>query len=175
MKKLIAISFFLFGVTLTSSSQVNPFHKLDFLIGKWSGEGSGFGNNKSIIESSFQYSMDGMYIEVMNDSKFEPTERKPEGEHHIDKGFISYDKSKKQIVFRQFNIEGFVNQYVLNDSLSSDSLIIFETEVIENFVPGGKARWTIRKLDDNQIKTTFDVSFPGKEYSCYGINILRRQ
>jgi len=46
--------------------------------------------------------------------------------------------------------------------------LVFETEMIENFVPGGKARWTIRKISESQIETTFDVSFPDKEFTCFG-------
>jgi len=42
---------------------------LDFLIGEWTGTGSGFGNEKSQIESEFNYIMDGKYIEILNDSK----------------------------------------------------------------------------------------------------------
>ena len=68
--------------------------------------------------------MDGKYIEVMNDSKFAPTEKKPNGEHHVDKGFISFDKQRNLIVFRQFHVEGFVNQYTLNDSLSNDTKLV---------------------------------------------------
>ncbi len=158
-----------FGLTF---GQSNPFDRFNFLLGEWSGTGSGFGNEKSRIESSFQLVMDGKYIEVKNDSRFEPTDMKPEGEHHIDKGFISYDEIRKTIVFRQFNIEGYINQYLLNDSLSNDSLFVFETELIENFVPGGNARWTIRKISESQIETTFDVSFPNKDYTCFGTNNL---
>jgi len=68
-----------------------------------------------------------------------------------------------------------VNQYVLNDSLSSDTVLEFETEIIENFVPGGKARWTTKKLADDQIETIFDVSFPEKEYACFEKNILTKK
>lgn len=155
--------------------QSNPFDKINFIVGEWSGSGSGFGNEKSKIESSFQLVMDGKYMEVKNESRFEPTEKKPEGEHHIDKGFISYDKIRKAIVFRQFNNEGYVNQYLLVDSLSSDTLLVFETETIENFVSGGKARWTIKKISDNEIETTFEVSFPNKEYTCFGTNKLMKK
>ena len=112
---------------------------------------------------------------MINDSKFEPTDKKPEGEHHIDKGFISFDKQRKCIVYRQFNIEGFVNQYVLNDSLSIENTLIFETETIENFMPGGSARWTIKKADNNTIETIFEVSFPGGEFTCFGENSLTRK
>lgn len=60
--------------------QEHPLGRFSFLIGEWSGTGSGFGNDSSKIESSSKYVMNGKYIEVLNDSKFDPTEKKPEGE-----------------------------------------------------------------------------------------------
>lgn len=171
-------SFLILGLTLTfgfTFAQTTHFDRISFLIGDWTGTGSGFGNNKSKIESNFQLVMDGKYIEVKNESWFEPTENNPQGEHHVDKGFISFDNSRKTLVFRQFNNEGYINQYLLIDSLSNDSTLVFETEIIENFVPGGKARWTIKKITENQIETTFDVSFPTKGYSCMGINSLSKK
>lgn len=155
-------------------SQENNFKKFDFLIGKWSGIGSGFGNNKSIINSEFRFVMKGKYIEVLNDSKFVPTTKKPEGEHHIDKGFISYDATRNAFLFRQFHVEGFVIQYILVDSLSSNSKLVFESEEIENFIQGGKARWVISIKNGNEIETTFDVQLPEKEYQCFGENKLKR-
>jgi len=72
--------------------QERNFEKLDFLLEHWEGEGTGFGNEKSKIRSEFNLFMDGIYIEVKNESHFEPTEAKPEGEHHVDRGIISFDK-----------------------------------------------------------------------------------
>ena len=88
---------------------------------------------------------------------------------------VSFDKKRNKIIFRQFNIEGYVNQYVLNDSLSKENSLVFETEIIENFMDGGKARWTITKIDDDEIEMGFYVSFPGKEFACFGTNRLKRQ
>ena len=158
-----------------SYAQTNPFEKLNTLMGEWTGAGIGFGNNKSKIESNFKLVMGGSYIEISNESQFEPTENNANGEHHIDKGFISYDKARKVIVFRQFNSEGYVNQYVLSDSLSNNKLFVFETELIENFMPGGKAQWIIKLISDKEIETTFNVSFPNKDYSCFGVNKLIRK
>ena len=155
--------------------QNQNFDRLEFLYGKWIGTGSGFGNETSRIESEFKSIMNGKYVEVWNDSKFKPTEKNPDGENHIDKGIISFDKDREVIVYRQFNNEGYVNQYILNDSLSGDTVLVFETEIIENFVTGGKAKWTIKKLADDQIETIFEVSFPNKEYTCYGQNILTKK
>lgn len=41
--------------------------------------GSGFGDDTSKIESSFQLVMNEQYIEVKNESWFEPTEKNPNG------------------------------------------------------------------------------------------------
>jgi len=161
--------------SVITSAQNNPFERISFVIGEWEGTGIGFGNEKSRIESSFNLVMDGNYIEVRNKSKFEPTDDKPEGELHIDKGFISFDSQRDMIVFRQFNIEGYINTYLLIDSLSNDNTLIFQTETIENFVPGGSARWTINKIDSGQIETIFDVAFPDQGYTCFGTNQLRRK
>ncbi|HPF52366.1 MAG TPA: hypothetical protein PK335_12360 [Draconibacterium sp.] len=171
------IAYFILGLVLIagqSNGQSNSFDKISFIIGEWSGIGSAFGNDKSQINSSFGLALDNNYIEVKNESIFEPTKNKPEGEHHIDKGFISYDKSRGKIIYRQFNNEGYFNQYVLNDSISSENILVFETEFIENFVPNGKARWTVKKINENEIETVFDVSF-GNEYSCFGTNKLIRK
>jgi hypothetical protein len=174
MKKLTPVLLSLILAT-TLLAQQNVFEPLNFVIGTWQGTGSGFGNATSKISSEFNVMMGGKYIEIKNDSKFEPTDKKPEGENHIDWGMVSYDKSRKKIIYRQFNIEGYINQYVLNDSLTNDSKLVFETETIENFISGGKARWTVKKKSDNEIETIFDVSFPGKEFACYGTNILKRK
>lgn len=175
MNKYFLLFISLITVGLFTNAQNNSFEKIDFIFGEWNGTGSGFGNEKSKIHSSFQLVMDDKYIEVINESQFEPTAEKPEGEHHIDKGFISFDKARNIFVFRQFNNEGYINRYVLNDSISNETILVFETEEIENFVPGGKARWTIKKISDKEIETIFDVSFPNREYSCFGTNNLTKE
>jgi len=175
MKKYLFLLISLFTVIFFSNAQDNNFTRIDFILGNWSGTGSGFGNEKSKINSSFQLVMEGKYIEVINESQFEPTTEKPEGEHHIDKGFISFDKVWNVFVFRQFNNEGYINRYILNDSLSNNTTLVFETEEIENFVPGGKARWTIKKVSDIEMETTFDVSFPNRDYACFGTNNLVKE
>lgn len=175
MKKLtlLLIGSFLI-LSIHSQSQHTKFEKINALIGNWEGEGSGFGNNKSKIISSFTLVMGGTYIEVKNDSKFEPTDKNPKGEHHIDWGMISYDKSRDKIVFRQFNIESFVNQYVLNEEKSTSTSFVFETENIEN-LSTGKARWIINIKNDKTIETIFDVSFSGDNFTCFGTNVLIRK
>lgn len=169
---LLVVSLFIF--TGKVFPQEINFEKFNFLLGRWTGTGSGFGNEKSTIHSEFKLIMDGKYLEIKNNSIFDPTESKPEGEHHIDWGILSFDKNRERIIYRQFNNEGYVNQYLFNDSLSIDETLIFETESIENFPKGGRARWTIRKISINEIETIFDVSFPGKEFACFGTNRMKK-
>ncbi|WP_163714567.1 hypothetical protein [Mangrovibacterium lignilyticum] len=173
MKKLTILAV-LFLSVVSGFAQESPFEKLSFLYGNWEGTGSGFGNNQSTITASYQPIMDSTYIEFVNDSKFDPTAQNPAGEHHTDKGMISYDKARKQIVIRQFNSEGYINQYVLVNSLSTANLLVFQTEIIENFMPGGSAKWTIEKKSDEEIETNFYVTFPGRDAACFGTNTLHK-
>ena len=176
MKRALVITLLSFIIIPGSICQSVTLEDLKFLLGEWNGVGKGFGNETSTIESSFKLSIGDKYIEVQNESWFIPTEEKPEGDHHLDKGYISYDKNRKLIVFRQFNIEGYVNQYILIDSLSDRSNLVFETEIIENFTPDGRARWTIKKISHDEIETIFDVAFNEQDgYTCMGINRMKRK
>jgi len=175
MKTIPCVIIILFCLPVKSLSQDNPFDVFDYLIGSWSGKGSGFGNEGSVIQSQFRYLMDGKYIQVMNESRFAPTEDKPSGDYHVDIGMISYDTIREILVFRQFHNEGYVNQYVFSDTLSNDTDLVFETESIENLPAGGAARLTIRKLSDNEIETIFDVAMPGETFVCMGTNRLKKR
>ncbi len=170
--KLILLCFFLSSIYI--NAQDNSFHLFSPLIGEWSGSGQGFSGGVSQIESSFQPALDNKYFEVRNQSRFQPSEKHPEGEFHQDWGMISYEKSRQKYIFRQFHNEGYVIQYILDDSLSNSTSLVFISEVIDNFVPGGRARYTINLIGENQIETLFDVSF-GQEYSCFGKNSLRKK
>lgn len=155
-------------------AQQPDFSKFEFLIGDWQGKGKGFGNDSSRIEASYRLVMNGRYLKIEHDSRFAPTTAKPQGEHHQDWGMISFDKNRKTWVYRQFNNEGYVNQYALNDSLTNDSTFVFSSKNIENFPAGGRAQWTIRKISGNEIVTIFEVSFPGKNFMCLGTNRLKK-
>jgi hypothetical protein len=172
--KLNYILIFLLNVFIFNIHAQHKFQPFEKLIGEWKGAGVGFSNNTSTIESSFQFTLNQQYIEVKNESVFSPTDKNPKEEIHKDWGLISFDKQRKLFVFRQFHIEGFVNQYILNQTISTPEKLVFESEIIENFVPGGKARWTIIINSENTIETIFDLQMPGKEFACYGTNKLER-
>jgi len=157
-----------------SWSQTDYWQILENLNGKWNGTGEGFSGGQSQIHSEFSSILDGKYLQISNESFFPPATDQEIGEVHKDMGVVSHDKNRNLIVFRQFHNEGFINQYILNDGLSRPDSLIFESEIIENFVDGGRARFTIKIINTNQIETFFDVSFPEQEFSCYGHNKLSR-
>lgn len=174
--KVSFISFFICVLSFSSVfSQENPLQKFDFLIGNWEGRGTGFGSSKSVIYSEFTHVLSDNFVNVKNHAEFEPSSQNPKGEIHDDWGIISYDKQRELYIFRQFHNEGYYNQYVLNDSLSTENSLVFETEFIENFVPGGKARFTISIINNSEIETIFDVGFPGQDMACFGRNLLKRK
>jgi hypothetical protein len=162
-------------ILLAQAEEENDIWKpLKPLLGEWEGTG-GVGSVQSRIQAKYNFIMNGTYMEVWHRSVFPPQEGHREGEIHEDKGFISYDWNRKKFVFRQFHVEGFVNQYVL-DSLSTDGItFIMNSEQIENAPPGTKANLVFRIIGENEIETEFNVAFPGKEYQCYSKNRLQRK
>lgn len=172
MKFLVVVLFVFLGITVQAQSGLQRFENL---VGKWDGTGEGFGNAKSKISAEYTWLMNEQFIEMKHRSVFDPTLQNPEGEVHEDVGMISYDQAENKIIFRQYHTEGYMNEYVLNDSLSTSEVLVFETRKIENFVPGGKARFTIKIISDSEIETVFDVGFPGKEMACFGTNHLKKQ
>ena len=65
---------------------------------------------------------------------------------HEEIGLISFDQARSQYVLREFHVEGFVNQYLLEGDSGDESTFIFVTESMENIPPGWRARTTLEIL-----------------------------
>ena len=81
--------------------------------------------------------------------------------------YFSYDKNRQKNVLREFHVEGYVNQYVLEAWDPERGKIVFRTEAIENIPPGWQARTTYEILGENAFRETFDLAGPGQEMSCF--------
>ncbi|GET21998.1 heme-binding beta-barrel domain-containing protein [Prolixibacter denitrificans] len=167
-KRNIVLLICLLSFSGVSFAQGNPLEQLNFLIGDWMGTGSGYGDTKSKVEVSFYYIMQGKFIEMDAESRFAPKGKNNKGQFHQEKGFFSYDEDRKLIIYRQFSNDGYVNQYYLNDTISTAHTLVFDTERTENFVPDGKARWIIQKEGDQHLSTSFNVAFPKQDFVNFG-------
>jgi hypothetical protein len=145
-----------------------------FFVGQWEGRGEGQGGITHGLQE-WEFVLGGKFLQVRNEARFDPQEKNPKGQVHEDWGFISYDRTRKAYVFRQFHIEGFVNQYVCAALEADGKTFVFLSEAIENLPPGFKARLTYRILDENSFEQTFDLAPPGQEMSCYSKGVMTRK
>lgn len=143
------------------------------LIGKWKGTGEG-PDGKGDYERTYQFVLNNKYIEVRNKSVYPATKEKPKGYVHEDYGIISYDKSIKKFVLRQFHSEGFVNHYVLESISADGKTITFVTESIENIPPGWRARETYT-INATELTEDFQLAEPNKDFEPYTKASFKRQ
>lgn len=176
MKKLL---FLLLLLPVISRAQLTkrdslwlPIH---FFIGEWTGQGGGEPGQGTYVRS-YKWIMDKRYIEVNNQSTYPPSgANKNKGEVHADKGFFSYDGTRKCFMLRQFHTEGFINQYKL-DSISPDKkFIVFVSEAIENIPAGFRARESYKIVGENEFIETFEIAEPGKDFELYSSVTLNRK
>jgi len=159
------------GQTTTAS---NAWQPLKFFAGKWEGTGKGKpGTSK--IEREYQFVLDNKYLNVQSRSVYDPQPNNQKGEIHEEWGMISFDKSRKQFVFRQFHVEGFVNQYVTTSISTDGKAIVFTSEGIENIPAGWRARETYKIIGPDEFTETFELAGPEKDFEIYSEGRLTRK
>ena len=90
-------------------------------------------------------------------------------------GMMSFDKTRKTFVLKQFHVEGFVNQYVMTTSNADGKTIVFTSESIENIPAGFRARETYKILGPDEFKEVFEVAEPGKNFELYSEGHFKRK
>lgn len=144
------------------------------LVGSWEGTVKGqpgAGN----VELEIQFVLNGRFLQVKNRTTYPSQEKNPKGEEHQDWGLISYDRTRKAFVFRQFHVEGFVNQYVMDPIPPDGKRFIFRSETIENIPAGWRTRETYRILNASEFVATFELAGPWKDYEIYSESRLKRK
>ena len=141
-----------------------------FLEGKWIDEKPGV----SKVTQMYEFIFSKKYLQMRTKAVFEPTEKSPKGEVHEDLGIFSYDQARKTFVFRQFHIEGFVIQYILEKRDERTNEWTFISEQIENAPSGTKAKEVFKFINEHEIEQSFYVAWPDKDYVCYALNKLKR-
>ena len=147
-----------------------PFN---YFIGSWQGSGTGQ-SGLSRVERTYEFVLNNKFLFVKSKSTYEPQVQNPKGEIHEEWGLISYDKAREKQIFRQFHVEGFVNQYVLDQISEDGQSIRFVTVGIENIPPGWRARETYRLRGPDEFIDVFELTGPDKEFEVYGENRFQR-
>ena len=87
---------------------------------------------------------------------------------------FSFDNARKKLILRQFHVEGFVNQYVLERVSTDGREVVFVTEAIENIPRGYRARESYKLIDSTSFEETFEIAAPGKDFAIYSVNKFKR-
>jgi hypothetical protein len=141
------------------------------LIGRWTGTSEGQ-PGKGTVERQYERVLNSRFIQVRNRSTYPPQDKNPKGETHEDLGFLSHDSARQRVVYRQFHIEGFVNQYVLEPG--SDDRLVFTSEALENIPAGYRARETYVFSGPDEFEEIFEIAPPGKDFGIYSRSRLTR-
>src|SRR5512146_193676 len=129
----------LFGVQ--AQPQPDPWLRLRNFVGTWEGTAKGQAGNGT-VHREYAFILADKFLHGKNRSTYPPQEKNARGEVHENWDLFSYDRSRRRLVLRQFHVEGFVNQYVLDPAQSTDTRLVFVSEAIENIAPGWRARET---------------------------------
>jgi hypothetical protein len=164
----------LFGGIVTGQSGVatDVWAPVRFLIGTWEGEVNGQ-PGKGQSEREYRFVLNSRFLEMHNKSVYPIQPGNPKGEVHEDYGMISYDRSRRQLVLRQFHVEGFVNQYAA--VALREGVLRFTSESIENIPAGFRARETYTVTGPDTFTELFEIAEPGKEFEVYDETHFRRR
>jgi len=152
----------------------DSFGNLRNLEGRWRGDGTGQ-PGRSTVQRTYEFVLCDKYLNVRNLSVYLPQDKNPKGEEHEDWGMFSYDVNRKKLVLRQFHVEGFGKQYVLDRASDDGKELVFVSEAIENITAGWRARETYRFRDADSFEETFELAKPGKDFEVYVKNKFTRK
>lgn len=161
-------------VSAQTTTQTDTWKPLKFFVGVWEGTGKGE-PGESKVEREYKFTLGNKFLQATHRSTYAPQPKNLKGEIHDDLGFFSYDKARKQFVFRQFHVEGFVSQYVATNISTDEKTIVFDSESIENIGKGMRARETYKILNENEFTETFEIAEPGKDFVVYSANHFKRK
>lgn len=171
-----AILVLLFCLTGFAPAQQRPdaWQPFRYFVGSWTGTGEGQpGTSK--VDREYRFILNGRFLQETNRSVYEPQQKTPNGEVHEDTGIMSFDRSRKKFVFRQFHVEGFVNQYASEAVPPEAKTVVFTSEAIENIPSGWRARETYKILGPDEFEAVFELAEPGKGFELYSRSRLKRK
>jgi hypothetical protein len=173
----LAVAFLLFIASAAPNraqdNQSDPWVSIRFLVGEWAGTASGEPGTGT-VSRRYEFVLGNRFIHERNTSTYPPQAKNKAGEVHQHWSILSYDRNRKNIIFRQFHQEGFVILYALNSILSTPSKLVFDSEQTENVNKSWKARETYEVISSNEFTETFELAQPDKPFEIYSRNHFKR-
>jgi hypothetical protein len=173
MKRELWMPMIAMTLAMSATGQGDPWAVLRVLEGKWEGPSSGQ-PGKGVSTREYRFELNGRFLSARNRSAWEPKSPGATPEVHEDFGFFSYDKGSKKLMFRQFHVEGFVNEYALDSASAHGISMEFVTVRIENIPAGSRAKEAYRVVSADELEETFWLAPPGMEFEIYSRTRLRR-
>jgi hypothetical protein len=174
MRRLILLILIFPGMVYAQSEKETNWGSLTYFIGSWQGTGKSK-SGVSKIERKYRFVMNEKFIHVTNRSVFEPRGEETSGEVHENMDFYSFDQAREKVILRQFHVEGYVNQYVLDSTSADGKKIVLITESIENISPGWRAKVTKEIVNDDEFIEYFELAPPEKDFFVCNENHFKRK
>jgi hypothetical protein len=175
MKLVLIVILFACGLvsaqTGTTPDNWKPFR---FFVGTWEGAGKGE-SGESKVEREYKFALNNKFLQATHRSIYDPKTEHPKGNIHEDLGFFSYDKGRKQFVFRQFNTEDFIIQFLISSISEDAKTIILDSESNENIPKSMRSRVTYRILNDSEFTETYEIAEAGKDFVVYFTKNFKRK
>ena len=179
MKMLLTLMLFAALSASAANDPVNPMNdrwgRVRFLLGAWEGTATGEAG-KGTVERTYELVLGGQFIKERNTSRYESKGPglKPEVDRY--RGYLSYDKTRKTFMLRQFyEEEGIVSLYALNPDKSMAEYLIFDSVNFENFSNEWKARESYDVISPDEFVEIFELAEPGKDFVEYSRNHFKRK
>ncbi len=176
MKIALFIILFAYGlVSAQTSTPPDNLKPLRFFVGMWTGTGKGEAGD-SKVEREYKFVLNNRFLQATYRSIYpHQTKNQKAKIVHEDFGFFSYDKARKQFVFRQFYVEDFVIQYVVSSISDDGKTIILDSESVENIPKTMRSRVTYKILNGNEFTDTYEIAEPDKDFVVYRVKHFKRQ
>lgn len=133
VNSIIVVMLLAASVATQSFPKADVWEPLKFFVGAWEGTIKGK-PGQGTCAREYQFVLNNKFLHVKNRSTYAPQEKNPKGEVHEDWGMVSYDRARKTFVLRQFHVEGFVNQYVVETLAADGKTLSFMSESFENIL-----------------------------------------
>ena len=148
-------------------SAADDWGPIQFLVGHWSGEGSGE-PGKGTGAFSFLPDVQGHVLVRKNFAEYPPAEGKP-ASRHDDLTIIYMDETSNQLKAIYFDNEGHVIRYLVDPV---DQGAVFTSE-------GGRDvtryRLTYTKKGEDRLIVKFEVAPPSKDFATYIEAVVQRE